>query len=84
VYHNNRLVVRSQRLNFTPISFIIHSDPNETHHEIVVVADNLGDIPPNTALMVVTSGGKDRVEIFLASSEKKNAKVIIDYQPKKK
>lgn len=84
VYHNNRLVVRSQRLNFTPISFIIHSDPNETHHEIVVAADNLGDIPPNTALMVVTSGGKDRVEIFLASSEKKNAKVIIDYQPKKK
>jgi len=84
VYHNNRLVVRSQRLNFTPISFTIHSEPGETHHEIVVVADNLGDIPPNTALMVVTSGGKDRVEIFLASSDKKNAKVIIDYQPKNK
>lgn len=84
VYHNNRLVVRSQRLNFTPISFTIHSEPGETHHEIVVVADNLGDIPPNTALMVVTSGGKERVEIFLASSEKKNAKVVIDYQPKNK
>jgi hypothetical protein len=53
-----------------------------THHEIVVVAENLGDIPPNTALMVVTPIGKDRVEIFLSSNEKKNAKVIIDYQPK--
>jgi len=84
IYHNNRLVAASQRLNFTPITFTIRSEPGETHHEIVVVAENLGDIPPNTALMVITSGGKDRIEIFLASNEKKNAKVIIDYQPKNK
>ena len=82
VYHNNKLVVSSQRLNFTPITFRIKSEPGVTHHEIVVVAENLGDIPPNTALMVVTPIGKDRVEIFLSSNEKKNAKVIIDYQPK--
>jgi hypothetical protein len=75
-------VVSSQRLNFTPITFRIKSEPGVTHHEIVVVAENLGDIPPNTALMVVTPIGKDRVEIFLSSNEKKNAKVIIDYQPK--
>lgn len=83
VYHNNKLVVSSQRLNFTPITFRIKSEPGVTHHEIVVVAENLGDIPPNTALMVVTPIGKQRVEIFLSSNEKKNAKVIIDYQPKK-
>lgn len=84
IYHNNRLVAASQRLNFTPITFFIRSEPGETHHEIVVVAENLGDIPPNTALMVISSGGKDRTEIFLASNEKKNAKVIIEYQPKNK
>ncbi|MFN9666012.1 MAG: hypothetical protein ACK55T_09950 [Bacteroidota bacterium] len=84
VYHNNRLVTASQRLNFTPISFTIKSEPGVTTHEIVVVADNLGDIPPNTALMVVTTGGKNRVEIFLASNEQKNAKVIIEYRPKNK
>lgn len=83
VYYNNRLVAASQRLNFTPITFTIKSDAGETHHEIVVVAENLGDIPPNTALMVVTPIGRQRVEIFLSSNEKKNAKVIIDYQPKK-
>lgn len=81
VYHNNKLVASSQRLNFTPITFRIKSEPGVTHHEIVVVAENLGDIPPNTALMVVTPIGKQRVEIFLSSNEKKNAKVIIDYQP---
>jgi hypothetical protein len=47
----------------------------------VVVADNLGDIPPNTALMVVTAG-RERYEVFLASNEKTNAKVVINYVPK--
>lgn len=58
VYHNNRLVTANQRLNFTPITFHIKCNKNESLHEIVVVAENLGDIPPNTALMVVTAGGK--------------------------
>jgi hypothetical protein len=34
--------------------------------------------------MVITTGGKDRVEIFLASNEQRNAKVIIEYRPKNK
>jgi len=83
VYHNNELVTANQRLNFTPITFHIKCNKNENYHEIVVVAENLGDIPPNTALMVVTSGGKKRQEIFLASNEQKNAKVIIEYKPTK-
>ena len=83
VYHNNRLVTANQRLNFTPITFHIKCNKNESLHEIIVVAENLGDIPPNTALMVVTAGGKKRQEIFLASTEQKNAKVIIEYKPLK-
>ncbi|NDA63394.1 MAG: hypothetical protein EBX50_15350 [Chitinophagia bacterium] len=83
VYHNNRLVTANQRLNFTPITFYIKCNKSESLHEIVVVAENLGDIPPNTALMVVTAGGKKRQEIFLASTEQKNAKVIIEYKPLK-
>lgn len=83
VYHNNELVTANQRLNFTPITFHIKCNKNENYHEIVVVAENLGDIPPNTAYMVVTSGGKKQQEIFLASNEQKNAKVIIEYKPAK-
>ena len=84
VYHNNELVTANQRLNSTPpITFHINCNKNENYHEIVVVAENLGDIPPNTALMVVTAGGKKRYEIFLASNEQKNAKVIIEFKPAK-
>ena len=79
VYHNNELVVKSAKLNTTPISLKIRNTATDRLHELVIVAENLGEIPPNTALMVVTAGRK-RYEIFLSSTEEKNAKVIIEYQ----
>jgi hypothetical protein len=42
-----------------------------------MVAENLGSIPPNTALMIVTAGAK-RDEVFISSSKQKNAKVVLD------
>jgi hypothetical protein len=41
-----------------------------------MVADNLGSIPPNTSLMIVTANDK-RHKVFISSSEQKNAKVVI-------
>lgn len=79
VYHNNELVVKKAMLNTTPISLKIRNTPTDRIHELIIVAENLGDIPPNTALMVVTAG-KKRYEVFLSSTEEKNAKVIIEYQ----
>ena len=45
-----------------------------------MVAENLGEIPPNSALMVITAG-KKRYEVFLISNEQRNAKVVIEYKP---
>ncbi len=47
------------------------------HHEIVMVADNLGSIPHNTSLMIVTSN-KKCCEIFVSSTDLKNGIVIIN------
>jgi hypothetical protein len=44
-----------------------------------MVANNLGSIPPNTALMVVTTGDK-HYELFISSDEKKNARIVIEYK----
>ncbi len=81
VYHNNVLVVKNKRLSYTPISFKINNSLTDDVHELVIVAENLGEIPPNHALMVITAG-KKRYEVFLASNEEKNAKVVIRYLPK--
>jgi hypothetical protein len=81
VYHNNEVVAYKKRLSAEPITLDIPAAENgHTVHELVMVADNLGRIPPNTALMIVTTGGK-RYELFIASTEQRNAKVIIEYQP---
>ena len=79
VYHNNELVAYKKRLSYQPITFNIKASLDEPIHEFVMVADNLGRIPPNTALMIITTGGK-RYELFITSTEQKNAKVIIEFK----
>lgn len=80
VYHNNQLVINHGRLSYSPITLHIHLDVTHPIHEIITVAENLGDVPPNTALMVITAG-KKRYEVFITSDEKTNAKVILEYTP---
>jgi hypothetical protein len=79
IYHNNELVVNHAGISTKPVTVKIKVDKANPHHELVMVADNLGRIPPNTSLMVITAG-KKRYEIFISSSEQKNAKVLIDLQ----
>lgn len=81
LYHNNELVISSSKLNTKPIKLKIRNNSTNNRHELVMVAENLGEIPPNTALMVITAG-KERFEVFLSSDEQRNAKVIIHYVPK--
>jgi hypothetical protein len=77
IYHNNQLIVNHAGLSAKPISIKIKVDKVNPHHELIMVADNLGSIPPNTSLMIVTAN-KKRYEVYISSSEQKNAKVEID------
>jgi hypothetical protein len=80
VYHNNKMILSKKRLTDKPLAFKIEVNDDDPHHEFVMVAENLGTIPPNTALMVITAGSK-RYETFLTSTEKKNAVVRLEYKP---
>ena len=77
IYHNNELIKSRARISEKAVTVHITVDAGHPHHEIVMVADNLGSIPPNTSLMIVTAKGF-RKEVFISSTEQKNAKVIID------
>ncbi len=77
IYHNNKLLVSRARLSQKAVTLVIAIDKNNPHHELVMVANNLGSIPPNTSLMVVTAGSK-RYEVFISSNEQNNAKVVFD------
>ena len=80
VYHNNELIVSNKMLTDKPIGFTIASGSKSGVHEFVMVAENLGSIPPNTSLMIITAGEK-RYELFVTSTEQKNAVVRIEYKP---
>jgi hypothetical protein len=77
IYHNNVLLKSKARLSQKPLSFNIALDDTHPHHELVMVAENLGSIPPNTSMMIITAGSR-RYEVFISSNEQKNAKVIFD------
>jgi hypothetical protein len=81
VFHNNVQVIKNGGLSYTPITLKVKMSKEDPRHEFIMVAENMGEIPPNTALMVITAG-KKRYEVFLTSTEEKNAKVIIEYKPK--
>lgn len=80
VYHNNQPIAWKKGLTGKPVIINVKADANNTMHEFVMVADNLGSIPPNTALMIITTGGK-RYQLFISSDKEKNAKVVVEYQP---
>jgi hypothetical protein len=79
IYHNNKLLVSHAELSQKPISLLISVSPEQPHHELIMVAENLGSIPPNTSLMIVTAGTK-RYEVFISSTKQKNAKIILDLE----
>jgi hypothetical protein len=74
VYIDNKLVISKERLTEKPITLTIDLDDRRNFHELVMVAENLGEIPPNTSLMVVTAGDK-QYEVRITSTEQKNAVV---------
>ncbi len=80
VYYDNKLLISKARLSDLPITIKITVDPSDHPHQLVMVAENLGDIPPNTSLLVVADGEK-RYEERIISTEQKN--VVINFQYKK-
>jgi len=79
VFLDKKNIVNHQMLKATPISVKLKMDENNDYHELVMVADNLGDIPPNTSLMIVKAGDK-RYEVRITSTEQKNAVVVFRYE----
>ena len=70
VYFNGTIVSSKQKLTEKPVTINLKAIKNATN-ELVMYAENLGSIPPNTALMKVYCDGKV-YEVRIESDEKKN------------
>lgn len=79
VYLDNKLVLSSKRLTASPLVVKFTIDEDDSDHELTMVAENLGRIPPNTSLMIVESG-EQRFDVRITSTQQKNAVVRFRYQ----
>lgn len=76
---NKNVVISHQRLTTKPVTIYVHVDLNNTFQELEMQAENLGSIPPNTAMLIITAGEK-RYQLFLTSTETKSARVRFVYE----
>ncbi len=74
VFLNDKLIAFNRILSARSVHFEIPLDLAKEINEITMFADNLGSIPPNTALMVVNDG-KKRYEVRLTSNFEKSATI---------
>jgi len=79
VYDNKIQVLTNQRLSYKAIHFELDFSKEVPEHEIIIVAQNLGSVPPNTALMILKDGNS-RKEYFITSTLQTNAMLIINYK----
>ncbi|MGB4845058.1 MAG: N-acetylmuramoyl-L-alanine amidase [Ferruginibacter sp.] len=73
VFFNKNMVVDKKSLTANAHTINLTLEPGKTN-ELVLYADNLGSIPPNTALMIITDG-TNRHEVRLSADLKNNASV---------
>ena len=79
IYDNKSLLSNRQRLSYKAIHLDLKFSAEIKEHEIIIVAHNMGSIPPNTALLVLKDGDT-RQEYYITTTNKVNAKFIFTYK----
>jgi hypothetical protein len=76
IFLNGKLLYKNIRLTEQPYTILIEAATLQADNELVMVAENLGSIPPNTSYLVAIVGDK-RYEARLFANEKSSALVRI-------
>ncbi len=81
VFYNNKLIVNHKRLTDKAITLTLDANNGNGINELVMYAENLGTIPPNTALMVVKDGD-NRYEVRITSDTEKSGAIRFVHKSK--
>ncbi len=74
IFLNDKLLVPAKKLTTSPITLDIKIDNDEDVYDLIMYAENMGTIPPNTALMIVTTS-TNRYEVNITSTEQTSGAV---------
>jgi hypothetical protein len=81
LFLNGKLLLSHKRLSDKAITLNLNAEKDKGENELIMYADNLGTIPPNTALMVVTDGST-RYEVRISSDLQKSGTIRFIHKPK--
>ena len=79
IYLNEKQLVSSKMLTAQPITLQIQVDDKEEIYDLIMYAESLGSIPPNTALMIVTTPTQ-RYEINISSNEQTSGAIRFKFK----
>jgi hypothetical protein len=82
VFMNKVPVLSNQLLSARSLNMYLAFSDNKPTTDISMFAENLGTIPPNTALMVITDGEKTHT-VYMSSSLTQNATIRLKRKKKK-
>lgn len=82
IYYNGKSILKNKGLTANPVVVEIDLDENIALHSIVLFAENLGSIPPNTALVIFTTTDGKRYELYASATLQQNASIVFEYKPK--
>ncbi len=80
VYLNREPLVRNVRIARKVRTVNFQLDPGTDLHEILLYAENLGQIPPNTSQLVLIDGRKTH-RITIRSDRQQSAAIYLRYRP---
>lgn len=83
IVFNGQVIISKKQLSQKPERFVLHLQPEMSDTmNLIMYAENLGRIPPNTGLLVIEDGAQ-KTSIRFSSDLKKNAAVRLVHRKKK-
>lgn len=83
LFFNGKLLLSNKRLGDKALRLKLDVDMDKDINELIMYAENLGTIPPNTALMVINDGD-NRYEVRISSDLQKSGVIRFIHKPKNK
>ncbi len=80
IYLNRNILAKNIWISKRPVKIDFNLENIKELNEILLFAENLGKIPPNTSLMVIIDGNRKH-QIKIESDKKKTAAIYLHYMP---
>ena len=82
IYLDREIMAKNVWISKRPTVINFSLNPGFEMHEILLFAENLGEIPPNTSELLIIDG-KDTHRVMIVSDKQKTAAVYLKYKPRK-